>query len=79
MVASHYVIEKILGKWTDLRDLKDEFEKFSKRYPDDIEFQKIYNEFKDYLKINTERLDEIKSELEELEKTRRTDVSSSPS
>ncbi|RLI89871.1 MAG: hypothetical protein DRO62_00625 [Candidatus Altiarchaeales archaeon] len=75
MVASHYVIEKILEKWTDLRDLKNEFEKFSKRYPDDIEFQRIYNEFKDYLRINTERLERIRSELEVLEKNRKTEVS----
>ena len=78
MVASHYVIEKILEKWTDLRDLKNEFEKFSKRYPDDIEFQRIYNEFKDYLRINTERLERIRSELEVLEKNRKTEVSNTP-
>lgn len=71
MVASHYVLEKILSEWGDLHKLRAEFEKFSKRYPEDAELQKIYRDFQDYLKLNSEQLEDIKEKLRLLEDSRR--------
>ena len=75
MPASHYVIEKILSKWNNLRLLKREFEKFARRYPDDDEFQEVYMAFNEYLRINSERLEKIKEELRSLEEKRRQESS----
>lgn len=71
MVASHYVLEKILAKWGDLEALRDEFEKFSKRYPEDVELQKIHEDFQAYLRLNSDQLRDIKEKLRLLEDSRR--------
>ncbi|MBN2014832.1 MAG: hypothetical protein JW778_06595 [Candidatus Altiarchaeota archaeon] len=71
MQASHYVLEKILAKWGDLNELRDEFEKFSKRYPDDPELQRVYKDFQHYLKLNSEHFGDIKEKLRLLEENRR--------
>jgi|GEM_PF-2154998 len=60
MIASHYVIEKILRDWENLELVKEQFEKFAKRYPEDSELQEIYEEFQEYLKESTERMENIK-------------------
>ncbi|HIE34422.1 MAG TPA: hypothetical protein EYP86_04725 [Candidatus Altiarchaeales archaeon] len=75
MPVSHYVIEKILSRWNNLRMLKREFEKFARRYPDDDEFQEVYKEFNKYLRINSERLERIKEELKILEEKRKQESS----
>jgi len=74
MYASHYVIEEILKKWGNLDELKREFSKFSRRYPQDEELQKIYREFKRYLK-KKEDWEKIKEKLESLKNIRRMDSS----
>lgn len=71
MVASRYVIDKILKRWGNPRGLRDEFEKFSKRYPNDTELQRIYKEFQNYLRINTNKSERIKIKLSRLEENRR--------
>lgn len=73
MLASHYVIEDILKKWDNLDELKEEFAKFSQRYSQDEEFQKIYQEFK---KIKGKKdLKKIKEKLESLRNVRQIDSS----
>ena len=61
MIASHYVIEKILRDWGNIEAVKEQFEKFARRYPEDREFQEVYREFREYLRESTERLENIKA------------------
>jgi predicted RNase H-like nuclease (RuvC/YqgF family) len=75
MYASHYVIEKILSKWDNLEELKEEFGKFSQRYSQDGEFRRIYQEFKETLKKEPKELGKVKRELESLRNTRKMDSS----
>lgn len=65
MIADHFVIKEILDVWTNKNELKEKFEKFSKRYPEDDELQVIYKEFKKALK-DKRGLAEVRKKLEEL-------------
>ncbi|MEM4347810.1 MAG: hypothetical protein QW802_04425 [Candidatus Altiarchaeota archaeon] len=69
MIADHFVIKEILDRWKNKDELREEFEKFSKRYPNDEELQSLYKEFKKLLKQG-KNLSKIKKKLEELYKGR---------
>ena len=73
-IANHYVIKDILKVWDKSEELKNEFAKFSKRYPDDTEFQEIYTEFK----AKGADLAKIKKKLEELYELRAVEASGGP-
>jgi hypothetical protein len=75
MLASYHVIEEILKNWKDLEETKKTFEKFSERYPNDDELQKIFSEFQIYLKKKPGSLGKIKQKLQELGNTRKLDSS----
>ena len=74
-MISYHVIEKILKEWEDLHAVKEDLDKFSTRYPDDVEFQKLYTKFKEYLTTETDKLEKIKSELKRLERIRKIESS----
>lgn len=67
MRACHYIIENILENWGDIELVKEQFEKFAERYPEDREFQDIYNEFLDYLELSKQKLEKIRMEVHNLE------------
>lgn len=67
MRACHYIIENILENWGDIELVKEQFEKFAERYPEDREFQSIYNEFLDYLELSKQKLEKIRREVHNLE------------
>ncbi len=74
VLASYHVIKEILKNWPNVDLTMKEFEKLSKRYPKDIEFQKIFEDYKACLNLRGD-LDIVKSKLKELENIRRIDVS----
>jgi len=78
VTASYYVIKevsRILEK-KDMLEGHEVFEKFSKRYTDDKEFQDIYEKFKEYLDKNDKRiLEDIKSKLKKLGNMRKWQTS----
>jgi len=67
MIASHYAIKEILKDWGNTKVVKERFEELAKRYPEDKEFQEIYNEFKEYLNLSAEKLEKIKMKVHNLE------------
>ncbi len=74
VLASHYVIKEILKIWANADLTRKEFEKFAKSYPNDREFQKIFEDYKACVESKG-NLDDVKSKLKELENIRRIDVS----
>ena len=75
MIASHYIIEEILNSWDEKDKLKENLEKFSKRYPEDKELHEIYKEFMELSKKeekdkDKENLKKIKVKLEKLKERR---------
>lgn len=74
VLASHHIIDEILKKWSNVDEVKKEFEKFSKRYPKDTEFQKIFEDYRKCIELKGD-LDIIKSKLKELGNIRKIAVS----
>lgn len=72
--ASHHIIAEILKNWSNVDATGKEFEKFSARYPNDMEFQKIFGDYKNCIESKGD-LDALKSRLKELENIRKIDVS----
>ncbi|MBN2014837.1 MAG: hypothetical protein JW778_06620 [Candidatus Altiarchaeota archaeon] len=74
VLASHYVIKSIsiVLEKKDLADTEAVFEKFSSRYSEDRDLQKICDNFRAYLGTrNREELEKIKKTLERLNEARK--------
>lgn len=46
--VTHYVLKHIIESMDDIEALRENFDKFSKRYPQDSDFLRIYGEFEKY-------------------------------
>jgi hypothetical protein len=78
ILAGYYVIKNLLLVLDrgDLTESKDLFDKFSRRYLNDEELQRIFDEFNSYLKIeDSKKLDNIKAALRELGEVRKREAS----
>ncbi|HIE34413.1 MAG TPA: hypothetical protein EYP86_04680 [Candidatus Altiarchaeales archaeon] len=78
ITASYYVIKEVsqILEKKDMLEGHEVFEKFSKRYTNDKEFQEIYEKFKEYLNKNDKRiLEDIKTKLKKLGDMRRWQTS----
>jgi len=74
-IASHYVFKDMLNALEKPKEAKSVFEKFHKRYRDDIELVDVCKRFRGYLKSkDSAELKVIKKTLLGLEETRRNET-----
>jgi len=75
-LASHYVFKEMVNALKNPKTARDVFEKFYKRYQDDIELVDVCKRFREYLKSkDSAELKGIRKTLKELRETRREETS----